>query len=126
MSDVVLVDIEAILVGYLHSDELPVSTELPANLPLPRVQLWRLGGTHVTPETQWIERARAQFAAWGNTKTEAFDAAAKVCALLAELPTAELDAVFSDVTIEQTPFWSRDPESNDARYLFTVALTVHP
>lgn len=122
------VDVEALLVAYL--DPLvtpPVSTELPGDYAGDYVQLWKLPGSMVTPETQWIERARIQFSVWGSTKESAWDAAAATFAALgAIVDTTHTLGVVTACDPEVTPYWSPDPDTDDPRYLFTAAFTVHP
>lgn len=134
-----LVDVEALLVAYLNeapsvvtvAGEDSVGTDLPPELDeeLPYLQLWRLPGSTVTDETQHLERARIQFAAWAGREDRgtALDLARAACKELGEA-TGKHEG-FGNVTavdLEVTPYWSPDPETDSPRYLFTAAVYVTP
>lgn len=129
-----LVDVEALAVAHLLDDAAVtalvgdgVSTELPLDAPLPRIQLFRLGGNLITQETAWLERSRLFLASWADTKAEAFDVSNAAVVSLMATPDLPHDAgVVTAADIELAPYWSPDPEDDVPRYLSTIALTVHP
>lgn len=127
------VDLEALLVDALDLGGTPASTELPADLDnprgnrLPRLQLFRLPGFFTDEATGWLEAARVQFAAWGATKPDAFDLARDAVVALRRLEgAAHALGIITSVTIDVTPYWSADPETDLPRYLFAASVTAHP
>lgn len=133
------VDVEAIAIAHLKADaavlaapddlEDRVSTELPGDRVGAWVKLDRLpGSTSAAPETAHVERARLQASIWAPTKTAAFDLTALVVQALFRLPdVAVFDyGVVTGVELEVTPYWAPDPETDEPRYLFVIALFVHP
>lgn len=131
-----LVDVEALAVAHLRADaELValmgatdnIGTEIRGTLPLPFVELRRLGGNLITPETARLERCRLFVATWAATKPGSWDLAAATMQALMRMPdnVHELGVVTA-VDVELTPYYSPDPEDDTPRYLATVAATVHP
>jgi hypothetical protein len=103
-----------------------LSTELPANAPLPRIRVSLIGGTVLV--RSWLYNVRVGLEAWGDTKDEAWDAMA---AALASVEDGLEGALVEDGVVTATDqdtgiIWSPDPETATARYLTTVSLTVHP
>jgi Protein of unknown function (DUF3168) len=130
-----LVDVEALAGNVLRADAGVtalagdgVSPELPPALDdeLPYLQLWRLPGATITDETQHLERARLQFAAWAANRADALDLARAACSALRDFPGVHTEGIVTAVDLETTPYWSPDPDTDTPRYLWTAALFVHP
>lgn len=131
-----LVDVEALIVAHLRDDadlvalmggDDNIGTEQRALLPLPFLEIRRIGGSLVTPETAHIERARLHVATWAESKPAAWDLAARTVVALLRAPEApHALGVVTAADMELTPYWSPDPEDDTPRYLATCALTVHP
>ena len=131
-----LVDVEALTVAHLQGDgdlvalmggTENIGTEQRGELPLPFVEVRRIGGSLITPETARLERARLHVALWAATKPAAWDlSTATVRALLRAPDVSHELGVVTAADMELTPYWSPDPEDDTPRYLATCALTVHP
>lgn len=129
------VNTEALAVEHLDNDadvvDLAgehVSTELPGNRANPWVQVTRLpGSTGATPETGRLERARLQVSIWADTKAGAWALTELVGRSLLDSPgSSNSYGVVTGAEYEVTPYWAPDPETDDPRYLFVMALFVHP
>lgn len=129
----VLVDAEKLVSEYLRArpevTELVGNrtyTEIPAEPAWPIVVLHRFGGTPKISEH--LDVAHIHFDAYGGSKFEARRLAATVFAAVHDLPkqgVLELGVV-TDVRNLLGLVWSRDPETNRARYLFELAIDIHP
>lgn len=137
MSLEVAVDIEATIVDFLKAQtELTtlvstrVHTDLPAAPTYPLVRVGRIGGIGRYPAH--IDRPRVQCEAFADTKASAHDVAATARALLlTRFAGVHGSAVVTDVSEDGGLIWLPDPAGTPGiparpRYLFAVAVTVHP
>lgn len=129
-----LVDVEALAVahvaaaGTIAGDR--VATTLDAYDPaLPTVKLNRVGGAPVDGGTEHVDRAIVDVHAYAPDSVAAWTLAAETLAALRTMPGAEFaGAAVSAVERVTGPRWAPDPSTDPpaARYLLTVAITVHP
>lgn len=93
----------------------------------PLLTVKRIGG--VPPNRRALDSANIQVDAWGNTKSEAHDAAVKARLALMQLEgtavTDPVDAYISGVSDSLGLNWSPDPETGRDRYVFAVYLYGH-
>lgn len=126
-------DAELLVITYLraHSDVQAalggqyVSSALPAEPSWPWVTVQRIGGAGFGPRG-WLDVARLQVDAWADTKQNARSAAANILAALWDLPGVHTEGVVTGVEQDLGFRWEPDPETNQPRYLFGVAVYLHP
>ena len=125
-------DIEAALIEFLSADpdlsdlHEGISTELPAGAVLPRIRLNRAGG--VSSPEGWLDAPRVAVDCWGNTKDQAWNLASTCLpVLLTRLAGGTFEGgVITNVRPELGITWAPDPDTDKARYTFTVIITTHP
>lgn len=137
------VDVEAIAVKVLAVDPdvvaflddlgldplAHVSTELPANLPLPRLRPWHGGGIAVDHLGR-LNRARLNLDAWAEAgevgKGQAFDLIALGIVALHRIAGDAFDeGVVTDVRTISLPIWTPDEGTDLSRYYATVEVFAH-
>lgn len=121
------VDVELLVVTYLaaHTDiDAPVSTALPKTPTFPHLTVFRVGGIAGYPG--WLGVAHLQVDAWGTTKAGASLLARTALAALREMPGVHAGGVVTAVEQNLGLTWSPDELSNQSRYVFGVAVHVHP
>jgi hypothetical protein len=124
-------DVELIAVGYLRGRAeiaalvgTRVYTEIPEGPTFPLIAVNRIGG--VAPWPGWLDTARLQIDAWGNTKYQARQLAATALAVLLEMPGTYAQGVITHVTQDLELSWSPDDTTDQPRYVVGVAVTNHP
>lgn len=101
-----------------------VYTSIPADPTYPLVRVTRIGG--VPTIRQHLDVARLQIDAWGTTKFEARTVAATAQAVLHATVGAHDEGVVTAVEDDLGMSWQPDPETDRPRYLFGVAVYLHP
>lgn len=128
------VDGEALVVAHLKADPAldalgvadRISTRLPPDFTAQkRIQIERVGGLPVDPETARVERIRIQVKGFGATKEEAYDVAAAAFVSLRKAAKTHALGVVTAVRQDLALQWSPDPETDAPRYLFGVVLYCH-
>jgi len=125
-------DIELIIVTHMRADPAlsaaTIGTNLPDNLDdvLPFLGVFRVGGTALHPQG-WLDRPRLQVDCYAATKQTARDTAAEALAsILRAAETTHTGGVISDAVNDLGLLYQPDPDKGTPRYLFGVALTIHP
>ena len=127
----VLPDAELLAVNYLRSVGAVTSlvgnrvyTDIPAGSAYPLLRLTRIGGIPTIP--QHLDVARIQIDAWGTTKFQARTVAATAQAVMHDAVGAHTEGVVSNVEDDLGLTWSPDPDTDQSRYTFAVAVFIHP
>lgn len=127
MQPVVFADVEALLVDYLttqfaaRSETATVHTRVPNPRPSRFVLVPRVGGTtrNVVVDTPTIG-----VECWAATPGAAYELCSLTRALIGALPGQVLDGVmFYSIGEFAGPQQLPDPDSNQARYIYTPTLT---
>jgi hypothetical protein len=126
------VDVERLAADYLRGrTEISaivgtrVSNALPKTPTYPYLIGSRFGG--VADHLAWLDRARLQFEAWGTSKGNANLLARTALAALHEMPLAtHALGVVTNVAQELGLTWSPDETTDQPRYVFGVAVYLHP
>lgn len=121
-------DVEELLATYLttqftaRSEPATVHVRVPATRPDRFVLVPRLGGTR---RGLVVDSATIGVECWADRDAPAFDLCALTRALVYALPGKTIQgAVFYRVDEVGGPANFPDPESNQSRYVFTVAVSV--
>lgn len=101
-----------------------VYTAVPADPSFPLVRVSRIGGIPTIP--QHLDVARLQVDAWGTTKHQARTVAATAQAALHAATGTHAQGVLTGVDDDLGLSWQPDPETDQPRYVFGVALYIHP
>lgn len=129
-------DFEAVVRSAIAAADIPgVGTHVYSSIPAkateqglyPLITVKRIGG--VPAHRRALDAANIQIDVWGNTKSEAFDAAAAARVAIFELEgtgvTDPVDAWISFVSDSLGLIWTPDPETGRDRYLFGVYVYGH-
>lgn len=126
-----LADAELLAVNVLRADsdldaliDGRVYTAIPADPTFPLVRVTRIGGIPVI--RQHLDVARLQVDVWGSSKYQARLAAAATQAVLHKAVGAHAEGVVTGVDDDLSLSWQPDAETNQPRYVFGVALYIHP
>ena len=127
-----LVDAELLTVNYLRSVAdvtalvaTRVYTALPPTPAFPLLRIIRIGGTPVV--RQHLDIARIQVDSWATSKASAWRVATTAQAALHAMPDVTHPlGVVTAVEDDMGLTWSPDPETDQSRYVFGVALYLHP
>jgi hypothetical protein len=128
----VLADAELVVTTYLRNQPdvfalvgTQVSTELPASPVFPLLRVSRIGGTPAVPRR--LDAAHLQIEAWATTKATARNVAATAhAALWAAGNATNNGAVITGVDDTLGLSWLPDPVTGRPRYIFGVAVYIHP
>lgn len=126
-----LPDAELLVVNWLRARteitalvSTRVYTQIPAGPSFPLIRITRIGGI---PEIrQHLDVARIQVDAWGTSQYQARTVAATAQAALHAAVGLHATGVVSNVDDDLGLTWSPDSETNQPRYVFGVALYIHP
>lgn len=126
-----LVDAELLAVNYLRATAevaaiagSRIYTEIPPTPTYPLVRVTRIGG--VPTIRQHLDVARLQIDVWGQTKFQARTLAATVQAAMWAAVGSHAEGVVANVEDDLGLSWSPDPDTDQPRYVFGVAVTIHP
>lgn len=127
----VLGDAEKVAVEYLRAHagvgalvSTRVYTRIPETPEFPLVRLFRIGGI---PRVEgWLDEASLQVDSWAEDKYAAAEVARTVQDALWQMSGVRSGSVVADVRTTLGMRWSPDPETGRPRYLFGVAVRLHP
>lgn len=127
MQPILFPDVESLVVGYLNTEYTARGNTARAHtkVPNPRPQAFtivpRLGGTN---RNVVVDQPTLGIECWGPTEGAAFDLCALTRALIGALAGRTINGVmFYSVAELSGPTQLPDPESNQARYIYTPTLT---
>lgn len=101
-----------------------VYTQIPATPTYPLIRVTRIGG--VPAIRQHLDVARIQIDAWGATQYQARTVAATAQAAIHAATGTHATGVVSNVEDDLGLTWSPDPDTDQPRYVFAVAISIHP
>jgi hypothetical protein len=101
-----------------------VYTAIPAEPTFPLVRVTRIGG--IPAISRHLDIARIQVDVWGTTKFQARTVAATAQAAIHAAIGARAEGVLTGVDDDLGLSWQPDPETDQPRYVFGVALYLHP
>lgn len=126
-----LPDAELLAVNALRTDADLIAlvagrvyTAVPAEPTFPLVRVTRIGGVPVI--SQHLDVARLQVDVWGATKYQARTVAAAAQAVLHTIAGIHAEGVVTAVEDDLGLSWQPDQETDQPRYVFGVAMFVHP